>query len=78
MIKIITELPRQKYSKWGFPYKPRKPTVSIFQWPNETYSLFVKKPTKNWGRYMEGMLIGNCWDLQEAKKAAKLWLINNQ
>ncbi len=78
-IRVITKIPEIKYTKWGFPIKPKRVSCQVFQWPNKTsYGLFVRKPTKHWGRFCEGMVIGNFWDLKKAKTAARKWLTENK
>jgi hypothetical protein len=76
-IRVIKDHPEIKYTKWGFAIKPKRVSCQVFQWPNGNYSLFVRKPTKHWGRYCEGRMIGAYWDLDKAKKAARKWLSNN-
>lgn len=67
-MKILTKVPQYYYGHW-----PQKRTASVFQWPNGCYSIFVRKPTKTWGRFAQGMLMGTYYDIKLANKAAKLW-----
>lgn len=55
--------------------KPKNAICSVLQWPNESYSLFIRKRTKNIAsRSREGMCIGTYYSLLAAKKAATKWL----
>lgn len=76
-IRVIKNTPPIKYTEWGFGIKPKRVSCSVYQWPNGSYGLFVRKPTKHWGRYCEGMIIGHYYNLEEAKEAAREWLKRN-
>jgi hypothetical protein len=58
--------------------QPKVATVRIFQWPNESYSLFVRRPTKRPSRTSQGMLIGTYFDLEKAHNAARAWLTRHR
>jgi len=78
-IRVIKKIPKLKYyTKWGFPIFPKKASCKVFQWPNGSYSLFVRKPTKTPGRYFKGVFIGMFYDLSKAKEAARKWLYKNE
>ena len=78
-IRVIKKRPPVKYTKYGFNIKPKRASCQVFQWPSGSrYSLFVRKPTKHWGRYCEGILLGVFFDLEKAKKAAVQWPKKNR
>lgn len=71
-------MPPVKYTKYGFGIKPKRVSCQVYQHPNGSYSLLVRKPTKHWGRYCEGILLGGFFDLEKAKKVAQQWLEKNR
>jgi hypothetical protein len=70
-MKIITKIPVY--------ISPTKiAIVSIFRWPNGSYSLYIRRPTKLPSRTsIDGMLIGHYYNLTIAKTAAEKWKIKH-
>lgn len=69
--KIIKKIP---YSD----KKVSRPSVRIFQWPNGSFSLHIKRPTKHFSAAStEGWLIGNYFELDDAKEAVDKWRKKN-
>lgn len=56
----------------------KKPVVKIFQWPNGSFSLFTRKPTKHPSISSQGILIGMYYTLEKAREAARLWMFKHK